>query len=148
MTRAGRFGAGAMRAQTLRDAARTTRALCCRPEVTRHLADADAAIVWATLPAELRDAIDGALESLALPAGSYYAVPGLRDFLNLVAAMRLAADMPELGAGDALSEALELLGIEDDCDRNARPADSVLRTLRRWRESAADIDVRSPADAA
>lgn len=84
--------------------------------------------------------------SLGLPVGGWRHVPPLRDLLFVVAALRLAADMPELKAGEALAEACAALGLPDDSAYDARPADSVARRLRRWAAAAyaeADTAVRS-----
>jgi hypothetical protein len=104
--------------------------------MTRHASDADAAVVWATLPAALRDALDEAQAAMGMPQGSALVVPALRTYMVIYAAHLLAAQMTELSASDAFAAALEMLGVEDDSDRNTRPSDSVARTLRGWRRAA------------
>ncbi len=86
---------------------------------------------------------------MGLPRGGWRACAPLRDVVTVCAMRLLAADIhaaagETLGELDALAEACEALGLEDDSDLNTRPSDSVARRLRRWQRNAVDMDVHSP----
>lgn len=114
----------------------------------RRLADVDRAQLWALVGPALRESVEGALADIGMPAGAWYAIPGLRDFIAVVAVTRFAAQIEgeALSVQERFSVALELLGVDDDTDLNTSPADGLLRNLRRWR-AAADKQVRAPSSA-
>ena len=102
------------------------------------MADLNPELVLAVLSIEDRDTVERWLAVLGLPPESWPAVPPLATLLPLLAALILSVDMPEMSATDALRESAELLGVEDDADRDSshHPGDRFARTLRRWIESA------------
>ena len=68
----------------------------------------DLAACFAALAPEDRAAVARWEDTLGLPAGGWRAVPALRELVATLAAVRLAAEMPDLSRSDALAEACEL----------------------------------------
>jgi hypothetical protein len=100
--------------------------------MSRRRADVDA--VLAALGPEGERVVRSWLATLGVALED---CPSLALVLEIVAVVRVAADVrrtsPALSRSDATRRAAEMLGLEDDTDAAAHPADAYARTLRRWR---------------
>jgi hypothetical protein len=81
-------------------------------------------------------------ETLGLPVGAWPACSSLRIVVVAVAAYRVAAGIPA-ARGNALAEACETLGIEDDGEGKTRPSDNLQRTVNGWLANAYPPDATS-----
>jgi len=100
-----------------------------------------------------RHVVSGWLRELEIPAEAWWELTPLWLLLETVAAVRAAADYPELSRDDAIRVAAEdMLRLEDDGESATHPADRITRRLRRWRAAAraaaAGQSVRAPEDEA
>jgi hypothetical protein len=90
----------------------------------------DPELVLSSLDAGDRETV---LRWAELVGAPWSEIPPLLQLATYVAVLGLAAEMPGLSTSDALAEACEAIGLEDDPDLATRPADSLARSLRRWR---------------
>ena len=110
------------------------------------MADLDPDLVWETQRAETRAVFTRLLESWGFGATDWPYIPPMRQILELAAMMEFRADMPELPERRALREAAEVLGMEDDDDRDSEyhPADRCQHAVRDWKRDVKKARRNSP----